>query len=196
MNATEIRVSSLAAGFIRYTDNVTCPVCGKAFWATGEEDWAYIVSKKKVCSYTCMRKAEREAEERHREVMRKRWYPDNGLTPMPVRKPDSNTPRNAISEETVANMKRMRAQGMKVEEISDICGVATSTVSTYTRGLAPKSNLIRPGITISQEIVAKMWEMYVSGMSKKAIAAELGACTKTIIKYIRKIETEMKGGNE
>ena len=43
-----------------YGDIRICPVCGKEFLPT--EEWVYKRAGKRLCSYTCMRKYDKEHE--------------------------------------------------------------------------------------------------------------------------------------
>lgn len=45
---------------VQYGKDFICPCCGKSFWTSYMEGWAYKVNKIPYCSYTCMRKAEKE----------------------------------------------------------------------------------------------------------------------------------------
>lgn len=47
----------------------TCPICGAKFYTLNPEIWCYKIRNKKrcVCSYTCMRKYEKEQEQKKKQ---------------------------------------------------------------------------------------------------------------------------------
>lgn len=53
--------------FAGYLDTRRCPQCKKEFPFTTEADWGWKVGKKCFCSYTCMRKVEKQRVPRETE---------------------------------------------------------------------------------------------------------------------------------
>lgn len=87
-----------------------CPMCAKAFWVTSPTDWVYVVGQRKVCSWTCLRRAEK-----------------TGYTGRPKQHQVHN-PKDYRPPERWFMMRQMRLDGVPLREVAAAFGVRETSV--------------------------------------------------------------------
>ena len=115
-----------------------CPVCGKLFMIRYTGDWAWATSKEGrrlyVCSYTCLRKVEKEREEARKKKKEEREK--KVAERAALRKQNTHC---AVKTHYIgrANNVYLEYEGEKhtLAEWSDITGIKYGTIYTrYTKG--------------------------------------------------------------
>lgn len=178
MTCSEIQFTALNSGFIRYSEECSCHICGKAFWATVEWSWKYNGAK--LCSYSCMRKAEKQRVKRREEQI--------ALT--------GNDPgrKKIVPPEIAAQMREMRAKGTPILTIAKVFGVTDSTVSRHTKGIISREESMSlrtgNGAPLKPDVVAEILKLHRQGLSAYGIEKAIGVSRRAAARYIDRLENE------
>lgn len=86
-----------------------CPVCGKVFWVGSIEDWVYKVNRRVICSWGCLRKAEKAGKRPKESTLTKPGY---------------------VPPEHWYRMRELRDKGMSHREIAKRFGIRETSVGS------------------------------------------------------------------